>query len=182
MKAVRVILLLILLASFSLSVAAEKERASGVGAHQLPFLSSVGYFLTTINGRYWWRGGIGIEGNIGVYSTGGPSAFYSGSLLFPFFRTVDTNIYLSMGLHANGDSYGNNQLFQLLRDILTPPTYSGGYHIGLGTEIVVTENWTLDLRVEYYKNTWPTHIAQREGGVGGMFSYLAAGAGFIYYF
>ena len=182
MKAVSIILLVILLASFSLSVGAEKEGSFGVGAHQLPFLSSVGYFLTTINVRYWWKGGIGVEGNIGVFSTGGPRAFYSGSLLFPFFRTIDTNIYLSIGVHANGESYGNNQLFQLLRDILTPPTYSGGYHIGLGTEIAVSENWVLDLRVEHYQNTWPTHIAQREAGVGGMFSYLAAGAGVIYYF
>jgi len=181
MKAVKVILLLILLAGFSLSAVAEKERTFGLGARQLPFLSWVSYF-TTINGRYWWAGGIGIEGNIGVFSSG-VSAFYSGSLLFPFFRTIDTNIYFSMGLHANGDRYANNQLFQLLRDILTPPTYSGGYHIGLGTEIAVTENWTLDLRVEYYENTWPTYsIAQREGGVGGMFSHLAAGAGVIYYF
>ena len=84
-----------------------------------------------------------------------------------------------MGLHANGDSYGNNQLFQLLRDILAPLNYSGGYHIGLGVEIVVTENLTLDLRVEHYENTWPTN-PQIDGGVGGMFN-LTAGVGFIYY-
>ena len=60
MKAVSIILLLILLASFSLSVAAEKERTFAVGAHQLTFLSSASCFLTTINVRYWWKGGIGI--------------------------------------------------------------------------------------------------------------------------
>ena len=181
MKVVSIILLLILLASFSLSAVAEKERTVGVGACQLSFLSRVSYF-TTINGRYWWAGGIGIEANIGVATITGIYPFYSGSLLFPFFRTTDTNIYLSMGLHASGDRYGNNQLFQLLRDILTPPTYCGGYHIGLGTEIAVTENWTLDLRVEYYENTWPNSDAQRSNSVGGMFCHLAVGAGVIYYF
>lgn len=179
MKAVSIILLLILLASFSLSATAAKERTVGVGAHRLTFLASGNNFLTTINVRYWWKEGIGVEGNIGVATVIGLRVFHSGSLLFPFFRTIDTNIYLSMGLHANGDFYGNNQFFELLRVILTPPSYRGGYHIGLGIEIAVSENWALDLRVKYYKNTWPVG-----GGLdlpGGTLCHLAAGVGFIYY-
>jgi len=180
MKPVSIILLIILLASFSLSVAAAKEGRFGLGAHHPTFISSTHGFLTTVNATYWWEEGIGIEANIGVATVSGLYPFYSGSLLFPFFRTTDTNIYLSVGLHASGDMYANNQLFQLLRDILTPPTYCGGYHIGLGTEIAVTENWALDLGVEYYENTWP--IGLKEMGAGGMICRLAVGAGFIYYF
>ncbi len=181
MKAVSIILLLILLASFSLSAAAEKEGRFSLGASQLSFLSSGSSLLTTINARYWWKEGIGVEGNIGVATVVGLYPFYSGSLLFPFFRTIDTKIYLSMGLHTNGDSYGHTQIFELLRDILTSPIHCGGYHIGFGTEIAVSENLTLDLRVEYYKNTWPPG-AGTLGIVGGTDCCLAAGAGVIYYF
>ena len=181
MKAVSIILLLILLAGFSLSVAAEKEGTFGLGACQLPFLYRTDNCLRTIHLRYWWKEGIGIEGNMGDFSSVMSHTFHSGSLLFPFFRTTDTNIYLSLGLHANGDQYHANQLFQLLGDILTPANYSGGYHIGLGVEIVITQSLTLDLRVEHYENTWPTNH-QKDYGAGGNNCRLTAGAGVIYYF
>jgi len=186
MKAVSIILLVILLASFSLSATAAKEGRFGLGARQHPFFSDGSRFFTTVDGRYWWKEGIGIEGSIGVFTSGSLRAFYSGSLLFPFLRTNDADIYLSMGLHANGEKpyYNINQLFQLLRDILTLSTSCGGYHIGLGAEIVITENLTLDLRVEYYENTWSASTTA--GAVGGVISgggyRLAGGAGVIYYF